>query len=156
MYFFRQVSPSLFHQYYYQQHHQFQYSSQAQQQQQISEIEYQQLQAGDIQISDSALNKLKELQQEQPGENLVLRISIEGGGCSGFQYVFSLDTAVKEDDKLFEREGAKIACDNVSFEFLKGSTVEYQDDLIRSAFQIAENPNAEQSCGCKASFSAKM
>ena len=70
---------------------------------------------------------------------------MEGGGCSGFQYKFDLESgSVNEDDRLFERDGAKVVIDSTSLEYLNGSTVDYHTELIRSAFRIADNPLAEQ------------
>ncbi|CAL6297647.1 unnamed protein product [Bathycoccus prasinos] len=78
----------------------------------------------------------------------VLRIGVDGGGCAGFQYTFALI-----DEKDVE---AKVVCDEVSFEYLKGSTVDYAEEMIRSAFEVVKNPNAEQKCGCGVSFEAKF
>eukprot|EP00775_Hariotina_reticulata_P006668 gene6668-6892_t len=86
----------------------------------------------------------------------MLRVEVEGGGCSGFQYKFKLDTNKAQDDLVFERDGVAVVCDPVSLDFLKGAVVEYEDSLMRSAFQISINPNAEASCGCGTSFAAKF
>ncbi|PNW81285.1 hypothetical protein CHLRE_07g349600v5 [Chlamydomonas reinhardtii] len=107
-------------------------------------------------IHPSAAARLRELQAEKPGEPLVLRIEVEGGGCSGFQYKFKLDGAVQEGDVVYETEGGRVACDTISLEFLRGATLEFEDTLMRAAFTISKNPNAEASCGCGSSFAAKM
>ncbi|KAF8055739.1 iron-sulfur assembly protein IscA-like protein 2 [Scenedesmus sp. PABB004] len=113
--------------------------------------------AGGLVLHDSAVQRLKELQAEAPGRAVMLRIEVEGGGCSGFQYKFRLDDAsAAADDHVFERDGAAVVCDAVSLDFLRGAVVEYEDSLMRSAFQIAANPNSESTCGCGTSFVAKF
>jgi iron-sulfur cluster assembly accessory protein len=93
----------------------------------------------------------------------VLRIGVDGGGCAGFQYTFALidekDVVTGEDRVFVGRrfpEEAKVVCDEVSFEYLKGSTVDYAEEMIRSAFEVVKNPNAEQKCGCGVPFEAKF
>lgn len=87
----------------------------------------------------------------------MLRVEVEGGGCSGFQYKFKLDDSrAQAEDLVFERDGVRVVCDTVSIDFLRGAVLEYEDSLMRSAFQIAANPNAESACGCGTSFAAKM
>ncbi len=85
------------------------------------------------------------------GRALLLRLSVSGGGCSGFRYGFAIDNLLTEDDKLFEHQGIKVAVDNASLDLLTGSTLDYVEDLIGAAFQI-RNPNATASCGCGSSF----
>ncbi len=89
-------------------------------------------------------------QEEQPG--LMLRVSVSGGGCSGFQYGFSLDDTVNSDDRTFERDGVTAVIDEVSLDLLAGSEVDYVEELVGASFQV-KNPNATSSCGCGASFS---
>lgn len=85
-------------------------------------------------------------------EGTLLRVSVQGGGCSGFQYGFTLDDMKTDDDLVLERDGVKVLIDSVSVEYLAGSEIDYVDDLIGSAFKI-NNPNATASCGCGTSFS---
>ncbi|KAI3471937.1 hypothetical protein Pfo_028625 [Paulownia fortunei] len=85
----------------------------------------------------------------------LLRLSIEAGGCSGFQYNFLLDNKINDDDRIFEQDGVKLVVDSISFDFVKGATVDYVEELIRSAFQVSTNPSAMGGCSCKSSFMAK-
>ena len=82
---------------------------------------------------------------------MMLRLSVSGGGCSGFQYNFTLDDKVADDDLVIAEGGIKVLIDSTSLEFLKGSEVDYVDDLIGAAFKVT-NPNATASCGCGTSF----
>lgn len=84
-------------------------------------------------------------------ENKLLRVSVEGGGCSGFQYKFDLVAAADADDLVIERDGATVLVDPISLPFLDGAEVDYVQDLIGAAFKI-NNPNASSSCGCGTSF----
>ena len=88
----------------------------------------------------------------QRGDNAVLRVSVRGGGCSGFQYDFTLDAAPKGDDTVVERDGAKLVVDSISLAFMSGAEVDYVEDLVGSAFQV-KNPQASTSCSCGVSFS---
>ncbi|KAK4419380.1 Iron-sulfur assembly protein IscA-like 2, mitochondrial [Sesamum alatum] len=107
-----------------------------------------------VRMTDSCVRRMKELQAEEASQRL-LRLSIEAGGCSGFQYNFSLDNKINDDDRIFEQDGVKLVVDNVSFDFVKGATVDYVEELIRSAFQVSTNPSAVGGCSCKSSFMAK-
>ncbi|MBX3487972.1 iron-sulfur cluster insertion protein ErpA [Parvibaculum sp.] len=86
------------------------------------------------------------------GEGAMLRVAVQGGGCSGFQYGFTLDDSKQDDDLVLERDGVTVLIDAVSVNYLAGSEIDYTDDLIGSAFKI-NNPNATSSCGCGTSFS---
>mmetsp|Transcript_5312 Transcript_5312/g.7189 ORF Transcript_5312/g.7189 Transcript_5312/m.7189 type:complete len:166 (+) Transcript_5312:97-594(+) len=107
-------------------------------------------------ISEAAAQKLIELKNETVRENgTMLRVAVDAGGCSGFQYSFTFDQETREGDHVFKRDGASVVVDDLSLEFLKGSTIDYTEELIRASFQITNNPNAESGCGCGASFVAK-
>ncbi|XP_016129933.1 iron-sulfur cluster assembly 2 homolog, mitochondrial-like [Sinocyclocheilus grahami] len=108
--------------------------------------------AENIRLSQSCLKKLAEIMEK--GE--YLRIAVEGGGCSGFQYKFALDTVRNEDDRVFEKNGVGIIVDQDSLEFVKGSTIDFSQELIRSSFQVLKNPQAEHGCSCGSSFSVKI
>ena len=86
------------------------------------------------------------------GKPMMLRLAVTGGGCSGFQYNFALDDALADDDLVVEEGGVKVLIDSTSLEFLKGSEIDYVDDLIGASFKV-NNPNAASSCGCGTSFS---
>ena len=104
-----------------------------------------------ISVTERAARRIHQvLKNEPPGS--MLRISVQGGGCSGFQYAFDVDRNREPDDALIERDGAAVLVDSTSAEFLKGSTLDFVDDLIGQSFKI-ENPNATASCGCGTSFS---
>ncbi|XP_013112811.1 iron-sulfur cluster assembly 2 homolog, mitochondrial [Stomoxys calcitrans] len=103
-------------------------------------------------VSDSCIKRLKEICQD----GSFLRITVEGGGCSGFQYKFDLDSKLNEDDLQFGKEEAKVVIDNVSLEYCNGATVDYHTELIRSGFRMLANPKAEQGCSCGSSFAIKL
>jgi iron-sulfur cluster assembly accessory protein len=106
--------------------------------------------AAGVDATDRALRRVAEvLRDEAPGS--VLRISVNGGGCSGFQYSFDIVPAAEADDLMLGDEKARLAIDSVSLDFIKGSRIDFVDDLMGSAFKI-ENPNATASCGCGTSF----
>jgi len=104
-----------------------------------------------ITISPRAAKRIVELVNESAAARL-FRVSVEGGGCSGFQYRFELVPDSAPDDILIERDGATVAIDPVSADFVKGSEIDFVDELIGAQFKI-NNPNATASCGCGTSFS---
>ena len=105
-----------------------------------------------IRISDRAAGRIAKLVAEDGKDDLMLRVTVSGGGCSGFQYGFSLDDQRNDDDRLFERNGVGVVIDEVSLDLLKGSEIDFVEDLIGSYFAI-KNPNASSTCGCGSSFS---
>ena len=105
-----------------------------------------------LEFTDNAVNKLKSIQQEENNPDLMLRVSVYGGGCSGFQYTFSLEDEVKPADRVVEKPGGTLVIDQVSYNYLTGSTVDYVEGLEGAMF-VVNNPNATSTCGCGASFS---
>ena len=105
-----------------------------------------------MQFSQTAANKVKGLIEEEGNERLMLRVFITGGGCSGFQYGFTFDEDMEEDDTVVERDGVKLVVDPMSFQYLEGAEVDYTEGLEGSRF-IINNPNASTTCGCGSSFS---
>ena len=104
-------------------------------------------------FTDSAAAKVADLIAEEGNPELKLRVFVQGGGCSGFQYGFTFDDAVNEDDTLFEKNGVTLLVDSMSFQFLVGAEIDYKEDINGSQFVI-KNPNAQTTCGCGSSFSA--
>ncbi|MEQ9638933.1 MAG: iron-sulfur cluster insertion protein ErpA [Alphaproteobacteria bacterium] len=105
-----------------------------------------------VTVSASAARRVAELIEAEGRPGLKLRVAVNGGGCSGFQYDFGFDDTVNEDDLVIERDGIAVLVDSVSLDLMAGSEVDYVEDLIGSAFRIT-NPNATASCGCGTSFS---
>ena len=104
-----------------------------------------------VTISDSAARRIGEILKGEPAGSM-LRVSVEGGGCSGFQYKFDIERAKAEDDLVIARDTAVVLVDPASVPFLSGSEVDFVDDLIGASFRVV-NPNATASCGCGTSFS---
>ena len=102
-------------------------------------------------FTDSAAMKVRNLIDEEGNPELKLRVFVTGGGCSGFQYGFSLDDSKLEDDVLFERDGVKVVVDTTSLELIRGGEVDFVEELVGSYFQV-KNPNATSTCGCGTSF----
>lgn len=105
----------------------------------------------DITMTAAAAERIKEILAQEEDKN-VLRITVSGGGCSGFQYEFDLDNTENDEDHKIEKDGSTILIDSISLVYLLGSQIDYVDDLIGASFQI-NNPNATASCGCGTSFS---
>ncbi|PZR36301.1 iron-sulfur cluster insertion protein ErpA [Caulobacter segnis] len=105
----------------------------------------------DLTLSENAARRIKTI-SESEGRPLMLRIAVDGGGCSGFQYRFDLVDSVEEDDLKIERDGAAALVDVVSLALLKGSEIDFVDELAGAEFRV-RNPNAKSSCGCGVSFS---
>jgi iron-sulfur cluster assembly 2 len=108
----------------------------------------------ELKISDRASAQLHNINTAQNTAHY-LRIQVDNGGCHGFQYKIDLTDQTEKDDLLFEHQQAKVLVDPMTLEMVKGSTLDYLDELIGSSFQIVGNPNAESSCGCKISFNIK-
>ncbi|AQK50040.1 protein aq_1857 [Zea mays] len=107
-------------------------------------------------MTEGCVRRLKELHAKEPSsEGKMLRLSVEAGGCSGFQYSFALDDKKNSDDRVFETDGVKLVVDDISYDFVKGATVDYEEELIRSAFVVSTNPSAVGGCSCKSSFMVK-
>jgi len=105
-----------------------------------------------IALTDNASSKILTLIQEEGNPELKLRVFVTGGGCSGFQYGFSFDEAVNDDDTVIKNNGAELLVDPLSYQYLVGSKVDYTEGLEGSRF-IVENPLATTTCGCGMSFS---
>lgn len=103
-------------------------------------------------LTAKAVAKVKSLVEEESNDALKLRVFVTGGGCSGFSYGFTFDELVAEDDTVVEKDGVTALVDPMSFQYLVGAEVDYQEGLEGSRF-IINNPNAETTCGCGASFS---
>lgn len=103
-------------------------------------------------FTDNAANKVKELIEEEGNPALKLRVFVTGGGCSGFQYGFTFDEEVSEDDTTMEKNGVQLLIDPMSYQYLVGAEIDYTDGLEGSQFVI-RNPNASSTCGCGSSFS---
>ena len=104
----------------------------------------------EIALSERAATKVRQLIEEE-GDDLKLRVFITGGGCSGFSYGFTFDEAVADDDAVLERDGVTMVVDSLSYPYLSGSVVDYQEDLQGAQF-VVSNPNAASTCGCGNSF----
>jgi iron-sulfur cluster insertion protein len=104
-------------------------------------------------FSDSAAAKVRQLIDEEGNEALKLRVFVQGGGCSGFQYGFTFDEFVNEADTTMERNGVTLLIDSMSYQYLVGAEIDYKEDLEGAQFVI-KNPNATTTCGCGSSFSA--
>ncbi len=104
-------------------------------------------------FTDSAAGKVKELIEEEGNPSLKLRVFVTGGGCSGFQYGFTFDEEIGEDDTTMEKNGVTLLIDPMSYQYLVGAEIDYTEGLEGSQFVI-RNPNATSTCGCGSSFSA--
>lgn len=103
-------------------------------------------------FTDSAANKVKELIIEEGNPDLKLRVFVNGGGCSGFQYGFTFDEILNDDDTVMEKDGVMLLIDPMSYQYLVGAEIDYTEGLEGSQFVI-RNPNATSTCGCGSSFS---
>jgi len=105
-----------------------------------------------IVLTENAARRIAVLRDQEQAENAFLRITVSGGGCSGFQYGFAFDEQRNADDFVFERNGVAVVVDDVSLGLLNGAEVDFVEDLMGASFQV-HNPNAASSCGCGNSFS---
>jgi iron-sulfur cluster insertion protein len=103
-------------------------------------------------LETGAVSKLKELIVEEGNPDLMLRVFVQGGGCSGMQYGFTFEEVKNEDDFDFSYENVKVVVDSMSMQYLQGASIDYKEDLMSASFVI-NNPNAQTSCGCGSSFS---
>lgn len=106
-----------------------------------------------LDFTDSAATKVSELIQDEDNPELKLRVFIQGGGCSGFQYGFTFEEAQQSDDTAVENHGVTLLIDPMSLQYLAGAKIDYKEDLEGARFVIS-NPNADTTCGCGSSFSA--
>jgi len=102
-------------------------------------------------LTERAARRINEIMTSEP-EGSMLRISVNGGGCSGFQYAFDVDRTRQNEDLVVEKDGANVLIDEVSVQYMDGSVIDFVDDLMGQSFKI-ENPLATASCGCGTSFS---
>ena len=105
-----------------------------------------------IVLTDSAASKVNQLMEDEDNKALKLRVYVTGGGCSGFQYGFKFDDQLADDDTLVKKNGAQMVVDSLSYQYLVGSEVDYEEGLEGSRFMV-KNPNATATCGCGSSFS---
>lgn len=106
----------------------------------------------DIVLTESAAMRVQTLREMEGNDQLMLRLSVSGGGCSGFSYGFTLDDQLTADDRAFEQHGVTLVVDETSLDLLSGAIIDFVEDLIGSAF-VVRNPNASSTCGCGSSFS---
>jgi iron-sulfur cluster insertion protein len=104
-----------------------------------------------VSVTPSAAKRIGEILREDGNPNMMLRIAVSAGGCSGFQYGFTLDDTRNDDDIAVQRDGVTVLVDSISVEFMKGAEVDFVEDMIGASFQI-KNPNATSKCGCGSSF----
>ncbi len=105
-----------------------------------------------VMISKNAVHKVKNLLEEEGNNDLKLRVFVTGGGCSGFQYGFTFDELVAEDDAVVTEDDVSVLVDSMSYPYLVGAQIDYKENLEGSKF-VVNNPNAETTCGCGSSFS---
>ncbi|KAK4472428.1 hypothetical protein MN116_003682 [Schistosoma mekongi] len=102
-------------------------------------------------LTKNCVRKLREIE----AKGALMRVLVDSGGCSGFQYKFQLVDKIQETDEVIKQEGASVVIDSVSLDLIKGATIDYEDELIRSGFCIINNPQVDKSCSCGVSFSPK-
>ncbi len=107
-----------------------------------------------VDITQAAAEAVKELLKKRELENYALRVFVQGGGCSGFQYGMALEGNIREQDTVVKMHGVEVVVDEVSIEYMRGASIDYIEDVMGSGFKI-DNPNALSSCGCGSSFESK-
>ena len=105
-----------------------------------------------VKVTDNAFNKIRDLLVEEKDPNLALRMSVKGGGCSGFQYEFTFDDVQGEDDFVIEKDDIKVFVDSMSAQYLMDAVLDYKEEKFNSQFVI-NNPEVKSTCGCGSSFS---
>lgn len=108
----------------------------------------------EISLTPSAADAVRDLFAKRELEGYALRVFVQGGGCSGYQYGMALENNIREQDTIFESHGVNVVVDEVSIQHISGSTVDYVEDVMGSGFKV-ENPNAVSGCGCGSSFQTK-
>ncbi len=103
-------------------------------------------------MTDNAIHRLETLIESKDNPNLMLRVFVQGGGCSGFQYGFQFEESAEDDDITFDADGVRLLVDSMSLQYLEGSEIDFVDDLMGNRF-VVSNPNASTTCGCGSSFS---
>ena len=112
-------------------------------------------------ITESCWKRIHKLTAEKQDDSLFLRVFVDAGGCSGFQYQFELDSNLDDDDVIFAQQqqdgstGARVVVDPSSLDFMRGATIDYVQEMIKSSFEVRENPQSESACGCGSSFALK-
>ncbi len=106
----------------------------------------------DFAITESAAARIRALMEAEKDPDLMLRVMVNGGGCSGFSYQFDLERVVTDEDRVFRQHGVAVVIDEASLDLLKGSQIDYTESLMAAAFSVT-NPNATSTCGCGTSFS---
>lgn len=107
-----------------------------------------------ITLTDGLVKRIRALQEQDGKPDLKLRVMVDGGGCQGFEYKFSLVTEITGDDEVFEKDGVAVVIDDVSLPYMRGAEIDYTDELVGAHFAI-NNPNAQSTCGCGTSFSIR-
>jgi iron-sulfur cluster insertion protein len=105
-----------------------------------------------ITLTDNLVQRIKAMQAQEGNPSLKLRITVDSGGCQGFEYKFELTEKVNDDDEVFEKDGIGVIIDDISLPYMRDAVVHYTDDLIGAHFEV-QNPNVKSSCGCGTSFS---
>lgn len=106
----------------------------------------------ELQVTDRCADQIRSVADE--GE--FLRIEVAGGGCSGFQYKFDVDSVLNEDDIVVAKNGSRVVVDKTSLDLIRGAVIDYKEELIRNSFYVSNNPKAEKGCSCGASFTLKI